>query len=481
MPIRSLPGQRVPFSLRVNGELSNADSFSSRILIANGLPTGIPYSIRNAEDASVLDIPGVYWIELDASSLSHRDQLRFDFEWVLDGVTRRAEVRYSVFDGAVFSSSPVVPVAPVVSVPLTSSVAYVVNSFTGNYGGAYSILSHYIGERLGPNSLTLSPPPVSAANTIGDADGVFSGMTLGGMTRYPMIDQSGGSGSEDALDAILAQPDGTFDYIQYTSGFRQEQEVPGTYDFEVLPGAGGTNPGVFGVHLQVMRDNVSDINGMLVTTPAHILRMTQEGFNANDDSDLTDMERIIRLQVLGARQLEAEGVIATTLPLHYVWSRLMWGAFGSVGSGLSTPVPLYSSLTHQNSQQPGGANLAWLSRSQNDTGFPTNSHQNFIGTLVNVWAEGYALYGINPIGDTTFDFPFIATAASQNFIRPDGARIYGGQAQGAGNLPYDTGVNPGGPPDAELDLPWTSAIRNEIQTRIVAAIDDYYTQATEFD
>ena len=218
-----------------------------------------------------------------------------------------------------------------------------------------------------------------------------------------------------------------------------------------------------------------------------ILCMTQEGFNANTDADLSDMERILRLQTLGARQLLSEGVVDLVIPQHYIWGRLTLGAFDTVGSGVSGPVAAYSSLTHSNSSQPGGANLAWLQRSQGFAApFNTNSHQSALGTIANALIWGVA-FGIDPRGDTTFDTPAGLPTPLANFIRSDGARIYGGHAtQGAGlnengNLPYDTGANPAGPPDSELDLDWNATIRGQMQDIIWHAWQDWLNEETEFD
>jgi hypothetical protein len=313
-------------------------------------------------------------------------------------------------------------------------------------------------------------------------------MSLGGMALYPELDQSQTAGSTDAVDHVLAQAADAYDFVVITSGFRQESR-PGSGDVNddtavarvELPGAGGTGT-QYDVCLEVARRVVEDLElgGSLA---GFIIRMTQEGFNANDDVDLSDVERNLRLQVLAARQLEAEGVVDYIVPDHYVWGRLQWGKFGTALAGLEGPVPAYTTLTHQNSLQPGGRNYAWLNRSQGTVDpFPTNAHQNALATIVAVWTWAYMLWGIDPRGDSTFQGdPSGLPSPFNAMINPAGNRIYGGHNTGTGNTPYDTGTNPGGPPDSELDLDWSAATQLEIQERIVAAVDDYVAGTTEFE
>lgn len=361
------------------------------------------------------------------------------------------------------------------------NVAFVGNSYTQNYNSLPSALDYYLGQRLPGWSGTLGPPAYLATSINSSTDGYFPGMSLGGMTLFPTYnqDQTGGIGTTDATNAVIA--DGPFDFVVLTSGFRQEGEVPPTVEYELLDGAGGTNVNVYGVILNTVRLASDELTAGGSTAPI-VLFMTQEGFNANDNSDLDDVERVTRLQVLGARQLEREGEVDRTVPIHYVWARLQWGAFGNVGSGVTSPVAAYSTLTHDNSSQPGNANLAWLNRSQGDTApFNTNGHQNIIATIVHVWTYGYAMFGIDPRGDTTFDSPTGLPQPFDDFISPDGTRIYGGHNTGLGNNPYDTGINPSGPPDSQLDLDWNATVRGQIQDIVVAAVDDYYAQETEWD
>ncbi len=363
-------------------------------------------------------------------------------------------------------------------------VAFVGNSYTQNYGSMPALLEYYLDQRVPGNTANLDAPP-HLATTIANSgtDGYYPGMTLGGMAYYPNIDQSSG-GSTDALDAIDSVADDFYDAVVLTSDFRRSEDlVPGEgIDWEVLDGAGGTNPNVYGVVLGVIRAVVAQLSSD-GSTATPIVRMTHESFNANNYADLDTVERIVRLQVLAARQLASEGVVATVLPDHYVWGRLLWGAFGSVGSGVTTPVPAFSALTHTASSQPGGLNLAWLSRSQGDTApFALNGHQNAIGTIVGVWLTGYLLFGIDPRGDTTFSGdPSGMPSPFDSMLNPAGDRIYGGHNTGLGNAPYDTGTNPSGPPDSELDLDWSLTTQGQIQDRIVAAVDDFVAGTTEFD
>lgn len=371
-----------------------------------------------------------------------------------------------------------------------AAVAYIGNSYTQNYGGVPALLEHYLGERLAGSAVSLGAPP-HLGTTIANSgtDGWYPGMTLGGMALYPTIDQSSG-GSTDALDAIDTVADDAYTAVTLTSGLRQESDVgdpgvtisdPTAVEREVLPGAGGTNPNVYGVYLEVTRRVVAELQAEGSTAKV-VLRMTHEGFNANYDADEDRLTRTARLQVLGARQLVAEGVVDLVLPEHYVWHRLLRGSATPVPSGITTPVPAYSALTHPQSLQPGNANLAWLNRSQGDSGFALNGHQNAIATIVAVWAWGYMCWGIDPRGDTTFQGdPSGLPGPFDEMINPSGTRIYGGHNTGAGTVPYDTGTNPSGPPDGDLDLDWSSTTQGQIQDRIVAAIDDYIARATEFD
>ena len=363
-------------------------------------------------------------------------------------------------------------------------VAVVGNSYTQNFGSVPVQLQHYLDARLPSHTVVIGPPPY-LATSIGDTDGWYTGQTLGGMALYPTIDQSGGSGSTDAVDAILSAGPSAYDFVVLTSDFRRSEDlVPAEgIDWEILPGAGGSTVPLYGVILEVIRRVVDEleVGGSLA---GFVVRMTQEGYNANGDANLDDFERFVRLQTLAARQLEAEGVVGHVIPDHYVWSRLTRGKVGTAGVGLEGPVPAYAGLTHANSLQPAGQNIAWLNRSQGAVPpFNRNGHQNAIATIVHVWTWGYLLWGIDPRGDTTFSAPSGLPSPLNNMLSGDGLRIYGGHNTGLGNRPYDTSPewNPGGPPDSELDLDWSSTTQGQIQDRIVAAIDDWVAETTEFD
>ena len=369
-----------------------------------------------------------------------------------------------------------------------SRVVFVGNSFTQNFGGMPNLLEYYVAERLGGSTAVLGPPPHLGTSIANGADGYFPNMSLGGMALYPTIDQRQAGGSTDAIDAIASQPPGTYDMVALTSGFRQDDTGVDGIEYEVLAGAGGTNPNVYGVILEIKRRVIAEINARVPGIAGTVLRVTQEGFNANSYADLSDIERIVRLQVLGARQLELEGIVARVVPEHYVWSRLQFGAFGSVGTTPTDSVPAYAGLTHTASQQPGGRNFAWLNRTRGDVvPYALNSHQNAIATIVAAWAWGYHMWGIDPRGDTTFSGdPSGLPSPIDDMLNATGTRIYGGQnvyvsPTNDGRFPYDVVANPSGPPDAELDLDWSLATQQQIQDRIVAALDDYEAGTTEFD
>lgn len=370
-------------------------------------------------------------------------------------------------------------------------IAFVGNSYTQNFddgtgqGGLPIALQHLLDQRLPGNTTSLGPPP-APVDTVGDADGWYTGLSLAYMTLYPTY--SVGGGTADAVDAILGEAPDAYDWVVLTSDFRRSVDVNdgAGFSYEILPGAGGTG-NLYGVLLEVVREAVSQLQtgGNLAR---YIVRMTQEGFNANADTDLSDMERTLRLQTLGARQLVSEGVVDYVSPDHYVWGRLTMGKFGSDLLGTNGPVASYASLTHTNSLQAGGRNYAWCQRSQGTSApFTRNAHQSALGTIVNAWIWGYALFGIDPRGDTTFDSPAGLPAPLDDMIRADGARIYGGQPVDGGTtgtngaLPYDLTENPAGPPDSELDLEWNATVRGEIQDIIVAAVDDWNAGTTEFD
>ncbi len=90
------------------------------------------------------------------------------------------------------------------------------------------------------------------------------------------------------------------------------------------------------------------------------------------------------------------------------------------------------------------------------------------------------MWGIDPRGDTTFETNAGLPDPFDRMLSSNG-RIYGGQRAGLGTDPYNAALNPGGPPDADLDYDFSPAIQGQIQERIVAACDDYVAGTTEFD
>jgi len=356
----------------------------------------------------------------------------------------------------------------------TSTVSFVGNSYTQQFAVVPS-MAHYVDATLPGAAVTLGPPPILAGTIANGNDGYYPAMTLAGMALYPAFDQryeSGATGTLDAIDALASVPPGTYDFVVLTSGFNQED--PTAAD-ETVPGSGADT-----VYLQPVRDIITEIGSRISPAPTCIVRMTHEGYRTNLDVDLTQVQDFLLRQVLGARQLEAEGILV--VPEHYVGSRLQYGAFGTVGSGVDTPVPAYATLTHSGSLQPGGRNWGWLNRTQGTVApFNFNTHFNVLSSIVAAWTWGYMMWGIDPRGDTTFTSPVGLPVPLSNFISPDGSLIYGGHATGVGNVPFDTDFNPGGPPDSELVLDWSLATQLQIQERIVAAIDDWLNGITEFD
>ena len=350
----------------------------------------------------------------------------------------------------------------------TTTAAFVGNSFTQQFAVVPS-MAHYVDATLSGAAVTLGPPPVLVDTISAGNDGYYPAMTLGGMCLYPAVDQRYGSalpdGEFDAIDAIASVAAGTYDYVILTSGFVQEDA---SLTPETVPGSGTDT-----VYLQPVRDIIAEIGSRISPAPTCIVRMTHEGYRINNDTDLVQFQDFVGRQVLGARQLEAEGILV--VPEAYVYGRLQ----GAIGSD---PVPAYSSLTHPSSSQPGNANIGWLSRTQGASGsFPFNTHLNVIATIVAAWTWGYMMWGVDPRGDTTFASPTGLPVPLSNFISPDGTLIYGGHATGVGNVPFDTGTNPDGPPDSDFVLEWNATVRGQMQDRIVEAIDDWRNGTTEFD
>lgn len=346
-----------------------------------------------------------------------------------------------------------------------TSVAFVGNSFTQQFS-VVPAMAHYVDAKIDGAAVDLGPPPVLTGTISAGNDGYYPSMTLAGMALYPAVDQrygSGSSGTIDALDAIASESPGTYDFVVVTSGFVQEDA--------------GLTPSTIGgedVYVQPVRDIITELATLVDPSPQVIVRMTHEGYRVNNDTDFLQLQDFLGRQVLGARQLESEGIVV--VPEHYIYSRLQ-GTVGGDG------VPSYSALTHSSSSQPGNANVGWLSRTQGATGsFPFNTHLNAIASIVCAWIWGYFMWGIDPRGDTTFDSGSgLPGPTLDDFISPDGTQIYGGHNTGVGNFPFDTDINPSGPPDSEMVLPWNSTVRGEMQSRIVSAIDAWRMGTTEFD
>lgn len=496
-------GQRLPFFVRDRdvGIAPDATPTIDAVIVDGAEAPAVVATMEGPVNT------GQYAVVLDASGLRVGSRVRVLVSYAIAGAPHNEQLDAMVTRrvGAVL---PAIPPDPPVGAPagqpvgLSTRMALAANSFTGNFGGVYTHMVHLLTGALGPNSLQISPPPRLPTSITSDNDGYFAGMTLGGMALFPTIDQRqpGNTGTTDFVDAVLAQPLGSYDYIVLTSGFLQDTVGVAGIERQVLPGAGGSDPNQFGVILEITRRIVQELRDAGIASRI-LVRLTQEGFNPNGDADLVDAERRMRLQVLAARQLVAEGVVDAVLPDFYVFWRLMCGAAGPVGNAPSDPVPAYAALTHANSLQPGGRNFAWPYRSQGGapvpvdpadpegpTWFPRNAHQNAVGTIVAAWASAYALFGLDPRGDTTFASPAGLPSPLNHMIRADGQRIYGGHNVStqdppslAGLRPYDLSVNPDGPPDAELDFDWSTPTQLQIQDRIVPAVDDFYAQTTEFD
>ncbi len=372
-------------------------------------------------------------------------------------------------------------------------MTFVGNSFTQNLGELPNYIQYLLDQHQPTNTTTLGPPTPNLATTLGDTDGWFTGQGTS-----EMCFAGNGTTTTDALDHIATNGVGTYDSVVITSNYRQDGDSVSPPVTREDVGYGTNNQWI--AYVEWLRLIAQELDSLGYTGPM-IVRMSQEGENWNGDTDFSDATRLQQVKMAAARRLESEANTASVplsvynVPDHYVWYRLCIGNEDGLtfGNGPQTPVPSFTSLVHQASLQPSSRNVSWCNRSNNDTNPPLgdppnrNSHQNFLATLINTWTWGYAVWGIDPRGDTSFDLPFTIPGGnvnSQNFINTDGTRIYGGQAQGIGNVPYDpvspynliTVVN--AIPDAELDLPWTAAIRTEIQDRIVAAVDDYYAGTT---
>lgn len=486
------PNQLLRVSTRVAGVFTEGDIAPTATgVLVNGVARDIPATLVRLDDAGLFPsttFPGLYGFRFDGSSLAMGDTVEILFRTRAHGRTLDSSVCGRVCSSADLGVDFRVPP------PLPgdggggdgggygngSNIVFGGNSYTEENRGIPRLLAHNLSVRSGI-SATLGPPPYLGAgiSIAQGSSGYFAGMTLGGMALYPTIDQRENGGSTDLIDAIASQPVGTYDAIVLTSGFRQDVTGVGGIEYEYLPGAGGTGS-QYGVILEIKRRVIAEINSRVPSVPV-IIRMTHEGWNPNYYTDLSNYERLVRLQVLGARQIESEGIVQSVIPEAYVLKRLQAGASGLVGSGAVDPLPDYVGLLHASSLQPGGRNFGWSHRTQGDTApFALNRHQNALSALISVWTMGYLLFGVDPRGDTTFNTNAGLPDPWDRLLSSDG-RIYCGQPVGLGYDPYNLSINPGGPPDSQLDLPIGAAIQARIQSLIVDACDDYTDGATEYD
>ena len=488
-PIQAAAAQRVGFTLK-NGLGLRQDGDTIPTVLSVNLPgghAGVSATVSQVTDSGGSPITGEYYIEVDASTFPFGAQVRFIVQVTVGGVPLTQPVDAVVLKG----SAPAVSLPPVSGVPRvsllpTDNIGFVGNSYRQNFGSMPTMLSFYLGER-GVTAPTLGPTPHLPTTISPTSDGWYIAQSLGGMTLFPTIDQSGGTGSTDATDAVGSQPDGTYDYVAMISGMRQDFPPAGVgLDREFPNGVVGGSPGVDDVYLEITRQAIAEFNAASPTNPPQYIKiLTQEQFNNLNQSTLTQYENNVRIQVLGARTLESEGLLAMTVPEHYVWSRLMRGKIGTAMAGLEGPVPAYTTLTHPTSGHPGGRNWFYLFRTNGASApFNQNNHQNAIATIVAAWIWGYAAFGLDPRGDLTF--AGVPNPAMQSEVRlmiepTSGAQIYGGHRTGVGLDPWNTAINPGGPPDSNMVLDWSPATQLQIQERIVAALDDYYAGTTEFD
>jgi hypothetical protein len=453
-------------------------------VLVNGQARSIAVSRVRLTGGGVL--AGHYAFMFDASSLAVGDVVAILFRSRAAGRPLDACVGGRVCAGPGYGVPSLVPSGPILPPPsggdgplfdASSRVAFGGNSYTQQFNIPRA-MEHYVAARLPGATIALGPPPHLGTTIANGDDGYYPNMSLGGMTLFPTLDQRepGNTGSTDAIDALASQPPGSVDFVVLTSGFIQEQTGVDGIEAETVPGSGTDT-----VVLEVKRRAVAEIGSRLGPFTSVVIRMTHEGYRLNTDVGLAQYENFVRRQVLAARALESEGIVAAVVPDGYVYARLTAGAFGPVGSGLTSPVPAYAGLTHATSTQPGGRNYGWLNRTQGVVApFAWNGHQNVLASIASAWTWGYAMWGIDPRGDTTFQSPAGLPSPFDAFISADG-RIYGGHRTGVGIAPYDLAVNPGGPPDSEFDLDWSLTTQQQIQDRIVAAVDDYVAGTTEFD
>ena len=487
-PLSRTPGQALRVSTRISGAFVDpAIAPTVTAVLVNGQARILAVDRVRITDGNIFSpqaLPGQYAFVFDGSSLRLGDIVTILFRAGATGRQIDCSVSGRVCANAGYGVPGLIPGPPVILPPGgdgaifddASVVAYVGNSFTQQFA-IPDVVAHYVNTVL-PGAVVLGPPPHLGSTISSGNDGYYPAQTLGGMVLYPTIDQRapGNTGSNDAIDAMASQPLGTYGFAVLTSGFIQEETGVGGIEPETVPGSGADT-----VVLEVKRRAITEIATRLGGQTQVLVRMTHEGYRTNNDADLTQVEAFIRRQVLGARQLEAEG-LAVVIPTHYVWSRLQYGAFGPVGTALTDPVPAYAGLTHSTSAQAGGRNWGWLNRTQGTVApFTWNTHQNALAAIVEAWLEGYLLWGIDPRGDTTFTSPVGLPSPLNNFISPDGLSIYGGHATGIGNYPFDPAYNPGGPPDSELVFDWSVPTQLQMQTLIVDAADDYVAGTTEFE
>lgn len=493
-PLSRTPSQVLRVATRIGGALVDPDIAPTVThVLVNGQARNIDVARVRLSDGSLISptaLTGTYAFVFDGSELAVGDVVEILFRTgsagrEIDGCVAGRVVQNSGY--GVPSLEPGDPFVPPIGGgegPVfdgTVRAAYVGNSYTHNFDIPGAV-QHYVNERLAGASVALGPPPHLGTTIASGNGGYYPAMTLGGMTLYPTIDQrqpdSNGDieGSTDAIDALASQPPFTYDSVILTSGFNQEQTGIDGIEEETVPGSGSDT-----VVIEVKRRAISQIRTRLGGLVQVIVRMTHEGYRLNTDVGLAQYENFVRRQVLGARQVEAEGLVSAVIPEAYVWWRLVAGASGAVGNAPFDEVPAYAGLTHPQSTQPGNRNYGWLNRTQGVTApFAWNGHQNAIAAVVAAWTQGYVLWGIDPRGDTTFQLPAGLPNPLDDFISGDG-RIYGGHATNVGNTPWDTSVNPSGPPDPNLALDWSLATQAQIQDRVVAACDDYIEGTTEFD
>jgi hypothetical protein len=376
---------------------------------------------------------------------------------------------------------------------------WVGNSYTGDYAGDQGVaggIELVLNGEEPSHTADLNVINVNA-NTIGHPSGWFFGLPLSTMAL-------GGNGTTttDAIDNIVLNGVGTYNSLVFTSGYREDTASTSPLVQREDIGLGTSNLNT--AYLEWKRLIVNELDSNGYTGPV-IFRISQEGYNANDDVDLSGFTRQTRIAINAAKLLEKESLPLDVyhVPDAYIWYRLAVGNEDGVSgrNGPQTPVPTASSFTHPASQQSGNQNYAWLQRSQNNSaGNTTNGHQSLVGAIINVVTWCYSIYGIDPQDAISyFALPYTLPLDDSNptelFISANGARIYGGQNSSGGGAgfqgidPYNNnGSNPGadpdygaGPFDTDLDFAWTSTFRSEIADRVRGAVEDFYAGTTGFE